>query len=120
MFHFPEFASQGLYIQPRDDGVLPPPGFPIRKSPDHSLFGGSPKHIAAYHVLRRLLAPRHPPIALSILNRGFSTRSIPYSTFNDLAGPVAFVHHRFGGGERNRTDDLLRARQALSRLSYAP
>ena len=25
-----------------------------------------------------------------------------------------------GGGERDRTDDLLRARQALSRLSYAP
>ncbi len=25
-----------------------------------------------------------------------------------------------GGGERSRTDDLLRARQALSRLSYAP
>ena len=25
-----------------------------------------------------------------------------------------------GGGERNRTDDLLHAKQALSRLSYAP
>jgi hypothetical protein len=25
-----------------------------------------------------------------------------------------------GGGERNRTDDLLRARQALSQLSYTP
>ena len=27
---------------------------------------------------------------------------------------------RIGGGERNRTDDLLLAKQALSRLSYAP
>jgi hypothetical protein len=26
----------------------------------------------------------------------------------------------FGGGERVRTDDLLRARQALSQLSYTP
>ena len=26
----------------------------------------------------------------------------------------------FGGGERDRTDDLLRARQALSQLSYTP
>ena len=26
----------------------------------------------------------------------------------------------FGGGERVRTDDLLRARQALSHLSYTP
>ena len=25
-----------------------------------------------------------------------------------------------GGGDRNRTDDLLRARQLLSQLSYAP
>ena len=25
-----------------------------------------------------------------------------------------------GGGDRNRTDDLLRAKQALSRLSYTP
>ena len=26
----------------------------------------------------------------------------------------------YGGGERDRTDDLLRARQALSQLSYTP
>ncbi len=26
----------------------------------------------------------------------------------------------FGGGERNRTDDLLLAKQALSQLSYTP
>ena len=26
----------------------------------------------------------------------------------------------FNGGERDRTDDLLRARQALSQLSYTP
>ena len=39
-------------------------GFPIRRSPDRSLFDGSPKLIAAYHVLLRLLSPRHPPHAL--------------------------------------------------------
>jgi hypothetical protein len=32
---------------------------------------------------------------------------------------LSFQLH-FGGGERNRTDDLLRARQALSQLSYTP
>jgi hypothetical protein len=42
-------------------------GFPIRKSPDLSLFSGSPRLIAAYHVLHRLLTPRHPPYALSSL-----------------------------------------------------
>ena len=42
-------------------------GFPIQKSPDQSLLGSSPKHIAANHVFRRLLMPRHPPCALSSL-----------------------------------------------------
>jgi hypothetical protein len=32
------------------------------------------------------------------------------STFNELSG----------GGERDRTDDLLRAKQVLSQLSYTP
>ena len=40
------------------------PGFPIRKSMDIMPVCGSPWLIAAYHVLHRLLAPRHPPCAL--------------------------------------------------------
>ena len=39
-------------------------GFPIRKSSDQSLFVSSPKLIADYNVLHRLLSPRHPPYAL--------------------------------------------------------
>ena len=39
-------------------------GFPIRTSPDQSLFASSPKLIAGYYVLHRLLSPRHPPCAL--------------------------------------------------------
>jgi hypothetical protein len=42
-------------------------GFPIRISPGQSLFSGSPKLIAASHVLHRHPAPRHPPLALSSL-----------------------------------------------------
>jgi hypothetical protein len=42
-------------------------GFPIQKPPDQSLLGSSPKLIAANHVFRRLLVPRHPPYALSSL-----------------------------------------------------
>ena len=30
------------------------------------------------------------------------------------------IYAKLGGGERVRTDDLLRARQALSQLSYTP
>ena len=42
-------------------------GFPIRKSPGQSLFDSSPGHIAAYHVLHRLITPRHPPVTLNSL-----------------------------------------------------
>ena len=44
-------------------------GFPIRTSPDQGLLGASPGLFAACHVLRRLLAPRHPPYALTSLAR---------------------------------------------------
>lgn len=69
MFQFSTFALSGLYIQPE----VPPStcvveaGCPIRKSPDRSLFGGSPELIAAYNVLHRLRTPRHPPYSLSSL-----------------------------------------------------
>ena len=34
---------------------------------------------------------------------------------------LSFIHHLLnGGGERDRTDDLLNANQALSQLSYTP
>src|ERR1700761_7808204 len=46
------------------DGQLRPPGFPIRKSSDHSLVADSPRLIAGSNVLHRLLVPRHPPCAL--------------------------------------------------------
>ena len=42
-------------------------GFPIRTSPDIAPMCGSPKLIAACHVLHRLFLPRHPPCALSSL-----------------------------------------------------
>jgi hypothetical protein len=42
-------------------------GFPIRKSPDISLFVSYPRLIADYHVLHRLLQPRHPPYTLILL-----------------------------------------------------
>ena len=47
--------------------ALPVVGFPIRKSRGQRLVSTSPGLIAAAHVLLRLLAPRHPPCALSLL-----------------------------------------------------
>ena len=43
------------------------PGFPIRKSTDHSLVIDSPWLIADSYVLLRFLVPRHPPCALKNL-----------------------------------------------------
>src|ERR1700704_1434762 len=51
----------------RSTRALPRVGFPIRRSRDQRLVSTSPALIAAAHVLHRLLAPRHPPCALSLL-----------------------------------------------------
>src|SRR3954447_10386947 len=55
-----------MYSAP-GDAALPAPGFPIRRSTGQRLFSASPWLIAAVHVLLRLLVPRHPPCALTIL-----------------------------------------------------
>ena len=82
MFQFPGFAPYGLYIQPQvtPSGCPVTPGFPIRKSPDHSLFDSSPRHIAAYYVLHRFSTPRHPPCTLHSLTtimRGCCGNDLP-------------------------------------------
>src|SRR5581483_8662824 len=50
-----------------DPSALPLVGFPIRRSRGQRSVSTSPGLIAAAHVLHRLLAPRHPPCALSLL-----------------------------------------------------
>jgi hypothetical protein len=66
MVHFPELAHTSLCIQPAVTGVHPA-GFPHSEIPGSKPACGSPRLIAACHVLHRLLAPRHPPYALSSL-----------------------------------------------------
>ena len=68
MFHFPAFPPTSLYIQLAVTHHEDEPGFPIRKSSDHSPVIGSPRLIADSHVLHRLLMPRHPPCALNNLH----------------------------------------------------
>jgi len=58
--------TQPIYSA-EDDQTLLWPGCPIRRSAGRRLFSASPRLIAAVHVLHRLLVPRHPPCALSIL-----------------------------------------------------
>jgi hypothetical protein len=63
----PRVAFDGLYIQPPIIWDLAIWGFPIRISRDRRLFDSFSELFAAYHVLHRLLAPRHPPYTLSNL-----------------------------------------------------
>lgn len=68
-----------------DDRPLRRPGCPIRKSPDQSLLSGSPKLIAACHALHRLLAPRHPPCALSSLTAIERATTLEHSVHRKIA-----------------------------------
>src|SRR5437588_12068124 len=70
----------------RDDAALPAPGLPIRVSADQRLFSAYPRLIAAVHALHRLLVPRHPPSALTIL-----TVIAPASTRAGRAPPAGTV-----------------------------
>ena len=66
MFQFPGFPSirYGLaYGWQR----FPLPGFPHSDTSGSMAICASPELFAAYHVLLRLLVPRHPPCALSCL-----------------------------------------------------
>jgi hypothetical protein len=60
-----------------DDAALPAPGSPIRESTGHRPFNASPWLIAVVHALHRLLVPRHPPCALTILTVINSFSSVP-------------------------------------------
>ena len=80
MFQFPGFASWAYGFSPR---------YPLRGGLPHSEISGStpargsPKLFAACHVLHRLLAPRHPPDALLILDP--PAASAPHDAY-DVAG----------------------------------
>ena len=60
MFQFRRFPSYTYLIQYR----IPCGGFPHSEISGSMLICSSPKLIAAYHVLHRLLMPRHSPCAL--------------------------------------------------------
>src|SRR5271155_3155353 len=65
-FHFLGLARPRLYIQ-RAVIWFYQIGFPHSDIPGSKPVCGFPRLFAAYHVLHRLLAPRHPPYALRSL-----------------------------------------------------
>ena len=66
MVHFPALSSTAYVFSRRYSGITLG-GFPHSEISGSTLVCSSPKLIAACHVLHRLLAPRHPPYALSSL-----------------------------------------------------
>ncbi len=67
MFQFPRSASSPPMDSVKSDCALPQPGSPIRTSPDQCLLTAPRGIFVVRHVLLRLLAPRHPPCALTSL-----------------------------------------------------
>ena len=68
MVHFPPLPSPAYEFSGRYFGMSQS-GFPHSEIPGSKPACGSPRLIAACHVLRRLLAPRHSPYALSSLTK---------------------------------------------------
>ena len=66
MVHFPPLPSRTYEFSTGYSGMSQS-GFPHSEIPGSKPACGSPRLIAACHVLHRLLAPRHSPYALSSL-----------------------------------------------------
>ena len=99
-----------------------PAGFPHSEIVALTLACSYTTLIAAYHVLLRLLVPRHPPyalISLTSLRSWSAPKAYCFSALFDIVTLYNF-QRTFGGDERNRTADPLLARQVLSQLSYTP
>jgi hypothetical protein len=127
---------------------MSPAGFPHSEICGSRPICGSPQLIAAYHVLHRLLTPRHPPCALSSLTEHSRcsmarlTRQLVFSCQRSLSSKAGRIRpdccdlsfeewlsrwsrrtlrpHPAGGDSRDRTGNLRLAKPALSQLSYIP
>ena len=79
---------------------MTPAGFPHSDIPGSKSVCDSPRLIAAYHVLHRLLVPRHPPCALSSLTGNTKVLHLwhyPASRIQlskSVRGAVRCVRHR--------------------------
>jgi hypothetical protein len=143
MFRFPRCPSLPYLLQVRMTRSSHA-RFPHSDIPGSTPACGYPRLFAAYHVLLRLLTPRHPPCALPILTiprsaantfRHPRIHQLPLLKVTSSTQPAAYLlaqvfnpafpsvcgcQGAIGGDGRNRTGDLLLAKQALSRLSHAP
>jgi hypothetical protein len=96
MFQFPGLATSNLCIQ-YDVSVITHGRLPDSEISGLTLVSSSPELFAAVHVLRRLLAPRHPPRALRSLTVSLrhASSALPSSRMRRLS--------RTGFEQRTRT-----------------
>ena len=87
MVHFPGFARARLWIQ-RAVPAFQTGGFPHSEILGSMPVSGSPRLIAGNHVLHRLLAPRHPPYALSSLTIKPAQHTLPAGEARDQQAMV--------------------------------
>jgi hypothetical protein len=140
------FTSPGslhtAYVFSRGSRNLPCEGLPHSEIPGSMPVCGSPRLIAACHVLHRFSAPRHPPSTLSSLTIKYLKReSFSFTRLScqrSRSPRIKKPSERFiccrrafssaptssvietGGADRNRTGDLRLAKPPLSQLSYSP
>jgi hypothetical protein len=119
MVHFPGLARTRLCIQ-RAVYWFYQYGFPHSDIPGSKPVCGSPKLFAAYHVLHRLLAPRHPPYALSSLTIKLTQHAFIVTdespekfVTQSLASPGALIYQ----GEVRRTLRRERSAQRFAKAS---
>ena len=76
------------------------PGFPIRKSSNHSSAASSSRLIAGSYVLHRLLVPRHPPCALKNLttDNKMLASTVQFSSYGRIPAPCSAPTRRDSGG----------------------
>src|SRR5947209_5852968 len=111
-----------------DNAALPALGFPIRASTGQRPFSASPWLIAAVHALHRLLVPRHPPCALTILTvirpvrlEAGAGQVIPvFSRRLSMAADVASVQFSRTAERRSPAGAPLRANARLLRSARGP
>ena len=97
-----EFSSRILHFQRS--------GFPHSETSGSTPVCGSPKLIAAYHVLRRLPSPRHPPYALSSLIITCLWRSLCLFDGSNLQSLPINIQLSKTSNIRNRTASSARMR----------
>jgi hypothetical protein len=96
------------------------PGFPIRKSSNHSSVASSSRLIAGSYVLHRLLVPRHPPCALNNLTTKIwmLASTVQFSSYGRDSAPFAGAcSHRGASGSSSGS---ARNRPEPVRVEHAP